>query len=71
MDKKSMMESLARKAYEKDSFNGAWLYAENGEIVSKGAFGWRDPEGKIPIEENTIFQLASVTKQFTAALSCW
>ena len=67
MDKKTIMESLARKAYEKDSFNGAWLYAENGGIVSKGTFGWRDPEGIIPIEENTIFQLASVTKQFTAA----
>ena len=67
MDKKTLMESLARKAYEKDSFNGAWLYAENGEIVSKGTFGWLDPEGVIPIEEDSIFQLASVSKQFTAA----
>ena len=48
MDKKTIMESLARKACEKDSFNGAWLYAENGVIVSKGTCGWRDPEGIIP-----------------------
>ena len=67
MDKKALMEKLAREAYEKDSFNGTWLYAEHGEIVSKGAIGFRDPEGKLPVQEDTIFQLASVTKQFTAA----
>ena len=67
MNKYEMFEKLARESFEKGGFNGAWLCAENGEIVSKGAFGWRDPEGTKPIEEETIFQLASVTKQFTAA----
>ncbi len=67
MDKKTMMENLARELNEKDAFNGAWLYAENGKIVSKGALGFRDPENTLPITEDTIFQLASVTKQFTAA----
>ena len=67
MDKKTIMENLARESYEKGGFNGAWLYAEKGEIVSKGALGFRDPEDTLPITEDTIFQLASVTKQFTAA----
>ena len=67
MDKHTMMENLARKLNEKDSFNGAWLYAEKGEIVSKGVLGFRNPEDTLPIAEDTIFQLASVTKQFTAA----
>ena len=66
MDKKTAMESLARTAHEKGDFNGAWLYAERGEIVSRGALGFRDPEDRLPITEDTIFQLASVTKQFTA-----
>ena len=66
MDKKTMMENLARESHEKGGFNGAWLYAEQGEIVSKGAFGFRDPEGTQPITEDTIFQLASVSKNFTA-----
>ncbi|MCR4707981.1 MAG: beta-lactamase family protein [Clostridiales bacterium] len=66
MDKKSMMEKLARDAYEKGSFNGTWLYAENGVIVSKGTFGFRDAENKLPMREDTIFEMASVTKMFTA-----
>ena len=67
MDKNTTMENLARALQEKDGFNGAWLYAENGEIVSKGALGFRDPENTLPITEDTIFQLASVSKTFTSA----
>ena len=66
MDKRTCMEQLARELNEKDGFNGAWLYAENGEIVSKGVLGFRDPENTLPITEDTIFQLASVSKTFTA-----
>lgn len=67
MDKHEMMQTLARAAFEKGGTNGAWLYAEKGEIVSKGTVGWRDPAGTLPIEEDTVFQLASVSKPFTAA----
>ena len=66
MDKKTMMENIARESHEKGGFNGAWLYAEKGEIVSKGVLGFRDPENTLPITEDTVFQLASVSKQFTA-----
>ena len=66
MEKKESMEELARKAYEKGGFNGVWLYAENGEIVSKGAYGWVDAENTLPMQEDTIFEMASITKMFTA-----
>ena len=67
MDKKTLLENLARESNEKGGFNGAWLYAEKGVVVSKGAVGFRDPENTLAITEDTIFQLASVSKQFTAA----
>ncbi len=66
MDKNTMIQNLARELNKKDDFNGAWLYAEKGEIVSKGVLGFRDPEDTLPITEDTIFQLASVSKTFTA-----
>jgi len=66
MDKKKIMEKFARDAYDRGSFNGTWLYAEHGEIVSKGALGWRDAENSLPMREDTIFEMASVTKMFTA-----
>ena len=67
MDKHNLMKELACALNEKDCFNGAWLYAEKGEIVSKGVLGFRDPENTLPITEDTIFQLASVSKTFTSA----
>ena len=67
MDKKTMIEKLAHESYEKGGFNGAWLYAEHGEIVSKGVLGFRDPEDTLPITEDSIFQLASISKTFTSA----
>lgn len=67
MNKKTMLENLVREAHEKGLFNGTWLYAEYGEIVSKGALGWRDTEDRLPMREDSVFDLASVSKQFTAA----
>ena len=66
MDKKALMEKLAREAHGKGSFNGTWLYAEHGEIVSKGACGFRDAEDTLLMQEDTIFEMASITKMFTA-----
>ena len=67
VDKKIILDTLARDAFAKGGFNGAWLYAENGEIVSKGAVGFSDLEDKVPLREDSLFDLASVSKQFTAA----
>lgn len=67
MNKKATIENVVRQAYESGVFNGAWLYAEDGRIVSKGALGYRDPSNQLPLKEDSIFEMASVTKQFTAA----
>ena len=67
MDKNAKMEQLIREANEKGAFTGTWLYAEHGKIVSKGAVGFCDAENKLPMREDCLFDLASISKQFTAA----
>lgn len=67
MDKKKRMEELICEANSKGLFTGSWLYAENGEIVAKGAVGWSDTVDSIPMSEDMIVDLASVSKNFTAA----
>ena len=67
MNKQAMIETLVRDAHKKGGFNGAWLYAEHGEIISKGSVGFRDVENQLPMREDSIFNVASISKQFTAA----
>jgi CubicO group peptidase (beta-lactamase class C family) len=43
------------------------LIQQEGEIIFQRAYGWIDPEGKHwPISGDTVFDLASLTKLFTA-----
>lgn len=67
MDTKEKIENYIREAHEKGAFTGTWLFAERGEIVSKGAIGYLDAADKEPIQENSLFDVASISKQFTAA----
>ncbi|MBO4383886.1 MAG: beta-lactamase family protein [Clostridia bacterium] len=67
MDKKTAMENYVREAHEKGVFTGTWLLAENGALVSKGAIGYFDAADSRPMREDTLFDIGSVSKQFTAA----
>ena len=49
-------------------FSGVVLVAENGKPLYHKAFGYRNFETKTPLDTADIFELASVSKQFTAAL---
>ncbi len=40
----------------------------DGSTVYTKGFGYRDVERKLPVDENTVFGIGSVTKSFTAAL---
>lgn len=52
----------------KKGFNGTVLIAENGKPVYQKAFGYREYEKQIPLLTTDIFELASVSKQFTAMI---
>ncbi|MCB2219468.1 MAG: beta-lactamase family protein [Bacteroidetes bacterium] len=48
-------------------FNGTVLYGENDQIVFEGAYGYRDFKKRDTMTIQSKFQLASVSKMFTAA----
>ena len=54
-------------AAQKD-FSGVVLIADKGKPVYQKAFGYREFENKIPLQTTDIFELASVSKQFTAMI---
>jgi CubicO group peptidase (beta-lactamase class C family) len=61
------LESLLNKAYEKGYFSGCVLLAEKNKVLLRKALGIANEKNKQPIKENSIFNLASVSKQFTAS----
>mgnify|MGYP006428611781 CR=1 FL=1 len=48
-------------------FNGEVLIAKNDQIIYQDAFGYKDPIEKTKLTPGHSFELASVSKQFTAA----
>ena len=59
-------EDLFTEKHEEGEFNGVVVITENGKITYKGAFGIADIETEEELTTKSIFNLASVSKQFTA-----
>lgn len=49
------------------NFNGTILIAKSDEILYEKSFGYADEGLGLLNEANTVFQIASVSKNFTAA----
>ncbi len=60
-------DEVFKRFYKKGRLNGTVLVGEKGKILYKGAFGYGDLRKKEPLEVEAAFQLASVSKMFTAA----
>ncbi len=59
-------EQLDYKA-KVNRFQGVALVAYKNQIIFEKAYGYSDPVSKIPLKLDQSFELASVSKQFTAA----
>ena len=44
----------------------ATLVWRDGKVVQAAGFGWRDVEARLPIERDTLFRIASMTKPITS-----
>jgi CubicO group peptidase (beta-lactamase class C family) len=64
--KSIQFDSLFEGLYKKQNFNGNILIAEKGKIIYQKSFGMANEATKEKLNENSIFELASVSKQFTA-----
>ena len=63
----SQLDSVFTVLANQNQFNGSVLIADNGKIVLKNAYGLSNEQTKTLNDPQTIFELASCSKQFTAA----
>tara|TARA_X000000950_G_scaffold50443_1_gene59345 strand:+ start:4650 stop:5774 length:1125 start_codon:yes stop_codon:yes gene_type:complete len=66
-NEKNNVEQTFNNAVSQD-FSGVILVASEGEIIFTGVNGKRDFEKNIPLKASDIFELASISKQFTAMM---
>lgn len=64
--KYAKIDSFFEVKHKKQGFNGAVLAAEKGKLIYKNGFGFTNFRSKNRVTTETPFQLASVSKPFTA-----
>jgi CubicO group peptidase (beta-lactamase class C family) len=65
-DKVQKIDSFLTSFYNNGNLNGNVLIAEKGKVIYKKSFGYSNETTKEKLKDNSIFELASVSKQFTA-----
>lgn len=66
-EKARLIDSTLSTFYEEGSFNGNVLVAEKGKEIFSKSYGYAEEPAKRKLDRNSIFELASCSKQFTAA----
>lgn len=61
------LDSIFTMLYAQNQFNGTVLIAEQGKVIFKKGYGYSNETTKQYNNTQTIFELASSSKQFTAA----
>mgnify|MGYP001546062255 CR=1 FL=1 len=61
-----LFNTYMQKQVAENDFNGNVLVAKNGKIIFQKSFGYADFDTKRLLNDSSVFELASVSKQFTA-----
>ncbi len=61
------LDSVFSVLYHQNQFNGTVLIADQGKVVFKKGYGYSDETSKKLNNAQTVFELASCSKQFTGA----
>ncbi len=64
-EKSYRLDTLFKKKFGRQGFNGAVLVAQKGIILYENAQGYSNLKDKTPLTLNSAFQLASISKTFT------
>ncbi len=64
--KTNEIDRLVDKHCNSGMFSGSILVAENGEIIYQQQCGYLDIDSTVSINEASVFEIASLSKQFTA-----
>ncbi|MDP2561641.1 serine hydrolase [Psychrobium sp. 1_MG-2023] len=67
--KQSFSKSVEKKLKEYDIPGGAYVIVKNNQIVALETFGHTDNAKSHPVNSETVFRLASVSKTFAATLT--
>ncbi|WP_377503819.1 serine hydrolase domain-containing protein [Pontibacter locisalis] len=62
----SQLDSIFTHLHKRKGFNGTVLVTKYDKVIYKGAFGFANFKRRDSLNTHTAFQLASVSKQFTA-----
>lgn len=65
--KEIRLDTFFQRKFVEGTFSGCVLVAEHGKVLYQRAFGWENHEQRDSLSLESSFQLASVSKQFTAA----
>ena len=61
------LDSVFKRFNKRYDFHGSVIVAKKGKVIFNDQYGYADFKKKTRIDEHSVFQLASVSKQFTAA----
>ncbi|WP_435262992.1 serine hydrolase domain-containing protein [Tenacibaculum sp. nBUS_03] len=62
----SKIDSILQKKYPTNAPGGTFLVSKNGKIIYNKAFGLANLELNVPMTPDNVFEIGSITKQFTA-----
>jgi CubicO group peptidase (beta-lactamase class C family) len=63
------IEATVRASVAAGALAGATLVWRAGEVIQSAAVGWRNIDAGLPVERDTIFRIASMTKPITSMLA--
>lgn len=62
----AFIDSFMKTEVSVNNFNGNVLVAKNGNVIYQQAFGYRNYYTREMLDNNSVYDLASISKQFTA-----